>query len=192
MPLDAGLYHVSLTFGGPSYPQGAATTFQLASTVGNDEPTPLELAQAIEQLVIASELHKVWTQPTILRGIRVKAGPAETGPFADFSTDINGQGGEYACNPNVAILVKRPTNKGGRGATGRMFFPGLAKNATVDGGAIAGAKRTELQGFFTAFYEQTAAATSCTPYLVSSVDGGAVVTGYVVDAVTASQRRRLR
>ncbi len=99
---------------------------------------------------------------------------------------------------NVAMLVKKTTNQGGRRGRGRMFFPHLLAESTVDEtGNIGQSTVTAYQDLLNTVRTQLAAigggpvllhATSLT-----SVAGPPTpVNAFVLSSVVATQRRRLR
>lgn len=119
-------------------------------------------------------------------------------------TDTFGSSGTASKVPsNVALLVKKATNRGGRRGRGRMYVPWIVDEAQCDDvGQLAGAYRTSLQAAFTNFLTDLAAAAPTGPnapmYLLHSSGGSTTpgapneVTSLTVDSLVATQRRRLR
>jgi hypothetical protein len=113
-------------------------------------------------------------------------------------------GGESAAMlpPNCALLVRKSTGLGGRRGRGRCYIPWVVQEAAAnDVGVIDGASLTVRQGDADAWLADLAAGssgTSPTPmYLLHDTSGAGAepapteVTGLSVDALIATQRRRL-
>lgn len=102
---------------------------------------------------------------------------------------------------NCALLVRKRTNLAGREGRGRMYVPGFSEGNTTATGGIPSANLTATQTRYNTFFSN----------LSEPPDAGAVnmvilhtwpqlgalpaptpVTSLVVDAVVATQRRRLR
>lgn len=120
---------------------------------------------------------------------------------AEIAVGVAGADQLTAPPPNVATLVRKLTDRRGRRAQGRLFFPGMIDEADV----------SELGVFLPAALTiiQTAVSAWLTEIEGSGETGGMVilqnsegisepldpppsVTGLVVDSRVASQRRRLR
>lgn len=80
-----------------------------------------------------------------LAEVLVKFGPGDTGPAASFSGETV-SAANAPSPPNVAYLVRKNTNIGGRQGRGRMYLPGVNESAVDAAGGIAGTLIADLSG----------------------------------------------
>jgi hypothetical protein len=123
-------------------------------------------------------------------------GPAElrtSGNLVFTSTDpaLAGTGGSPGATSQVAYLIRKITDLGGRRNRGRWFLPGVVEGEVNSGGFLDSGIVVALETAADAF-AATLGAADCTVYLLHS-DGGAPteVTSYQVAPQVATQRRRL-
>lgn len=100
---------------------------------------------------------------------------------------------QSSVTPNVSLLVKKRTALGGRKNRGRFFIPWAVREDQVDeGGIISSLDLTTAQNAMNAVLAQSA--TSNLPFVILHATDPSVpptVTALVVDALVATQRRRL-
>ncbi len=97
--------------------------------------------------------------------------------------------------PNVALLARKNTNRGGRKGRGRMFIPPIyIAESNVDAlGTIDGASRTLVQNKLNVFMAQMEAGPTDVVLLHEDPSTAPdVVTAIVMESTVATQRRRLR
>lgn len=102
--------------------------------------------------------------------------------------------------PNVATLVRKNTSDFGRGANGRFYIPGVPEAEVDKNGTLASAYIANCQSAvdaMTALWQ--AIGTGWTPVVVHhgpapdhDVEPSGIITGYAVQTLAATQRRRLR
>jgi len=106
-----------------------------------------------------------------------------------------GQTGEMS-PPNLAVLCKKLTGAPGRANRGRNYWPGiLADSHVADDGTIKEDPLTDLSGLmgeYVSAFTTAGADFALLSGLTTDVVVGHVVTSYIVESVTATQRRRLR
>lgn len=95
--------------------------------------------------------------------------------------------------PNTALLVRKLTGVRGRENRGRNYFPGVVYESDVDAsGEINSVQLSGFQAFFDAWYSALNTL-ECEPYLLHTEEvAPTLILGFEVDAVVATQRRRLR
>ena len=204
MNLPEGFYHALLGFTGTTLPTGAACTFQGALGAGMD--TPGEVASAI-QSAWDTKLKAQTCSGVTLATIRVKLGPMDDGPFTESAPGLNGTlTTTGTLTPAVSMLVRKNTNRGGKGGSGRMYYPVMNDGEVDNVGAINPAflapKQTAFSDFLgllnTSLIPMAVAHTFGT-YINSKGDEVTVapedptpVTSLTVQARVATQRRRMR
>lgn len=111
----------------------------------------------------------------------------------EATTNQAGPLGAQPASPQVALLVRKLTGVRGRENRGRNYWPGMVYESDVDqAGVINTAQRNGFQGFFDAWYSALNTL-ECEPYLLHTASSDpTLILGFDVDAVVATQRRRLR
>lgn len=174
--------------------RAAAITFGVNTDAGD---SGLYVAEAIQQAV-ATALHGLCDSettigPTLIR--RNEGGTGEPIVYLSSTTASGGRTGESQA-PNVALLVRKLTPRGGRSGRGRLFIPwGLAESEVNDVGVLTSAAVTKVN---------TAMATLLTDLesdrvpmvLLHNTDNPVSttpnsVTSLVCDNRVATQRRRI-
>lgn len=201
--LPAGYSQALLHFSGVGLPRTAAISF------GMDQLGTVPDVGTICGTLIslwATHLDSQLSNSCTFTGVRVKAGPMETGPFADVGASNVGGNANAATSPAVCYLVRKVTGSGGKSGTGRMFVPGLADNEVDEAGKISTTRLTSLGTAWTAFFNALVTANIPMVLLHSYGDytnsaGQPVhvepkdptpVTSLVIDGTVATQRRRQR
>lgn len=193
MLIPVGFGQANLIFTGSGLPTGAQMTLGFAVPTGVDPTT------------VANRIITAWTgsgipgnmPPTLsLTGVLVKFGPSDIGPSALVGASVPGTSAGVQASPNVAVLVHKVTEAGGRSGRGRFYLPGPQEAQIDPNGALATTYRTNLQTGFTNFRNALVTADVLPRLLHGSlsapIDEPLPITGFVVDARSATQRRRLR
>lgn len=120
-----------------------------------------------------------------------------TGPVIyEQALGVTGTRTGEAQPPNVAVLIRRNTARGGRRGRGRLYLPSayLSEVDVQEGGVIASARRTELQTIATNIAVGAVGAGLGVPVLLHN-DGVVPpdeIESMVVQNLVATMRRRLR
>jgi len=177
-----------------------ATNVEAVSTFGVDcdvSAAPLTNATAINNILIASGrpmLPANYSTSWNYLGMELTQ-MSPTGPqtgVVDATTP--GTTSLSTTPPNVAFLMRKNTARGGRKGRGRCFLPPIwisEANVGVEG-ALNNTNLTALNVLWSAVL--TALATASIPAVLLHSDGSTpdVITSWFVDAIVATQRRRLR
>lgn len=192
MPIPAGCCQINFMFSGNSLPTGAQVTLGADITTG--PATPTAVGTAVNASVSSSTIVGNLAIGNDYDGCLVKFGPDATGPSALVSASISGSG-VASCAPNLAYLVHKVTDDGGRAGRGRMYWPGVAE-AGVDG--AGNIDSSYLSAFQTDVSDLLAKLIADDIFpMVLHGDGSPItvpseITAFTVDARAATQRRRLR
>lgn len=127
-----------------------------------------------------------------LTSVNVKLGPDETGAIHEEPTAIIGDQGNDNVNPQVAVLLRKTTNLGGRRGRGRMFIPGPPDVMTSATGLWDGAAITQWQTAADLLLDNLTTAELVPVLLHSGATAPSPLTGLLVVARSGSQRRRNR
>lgn len=189
MTIPANFAQVNLKFTGDSIPTGAQVTFGVAADVITD---PELIAEEVVSLLGSTGALAPLSQTLNLSTVLVKVGPDETGPSAEIPTEIGGGTAGNVTPPNTSILVRKNTSLGGRHGQGRMFLPGVIETVVGDGGVLDTTFRNGLQSDWNDFLAALLLSEITMCLLHSDETAPTVVTSLAVQAVAATQRRRLR
>ena len=102
---------------------------------------------------------------------------------------------EVAITSNTAALVRKLTAVGGRTNRGRMFIPGLAREAVASNGVLDEFHHDELQQRFNSFFNDCHSEPGFGDFVVHHDDeelDPTPITAFQVQTRAATQRRRLR
>jgi len=160
--------------------------------------TPQGADQVIDAFVAGIGQHmdsQVTIGPLTLRG-GDKNNPLLAVSTADHTVP-GGQGSIISLPPNVAVLVNKRTNIGGRRGRGRMFLPFYVSTTDVDqGGTILTNRLDVITAAVTVFHDELANVGMPMVLLhspgVSTIKDPTPVTSLDVDTRVSTQRRRLR
>lgn len=132
-----------------------------------------------------------------LTTIEVKFGPVPGG--SEFELAVNKIGDRSTTSlssPASCVLVRKGSALSGRQNRGRMYLPGMLIDADIlDNGGVGSSRVTALQTVFTTFLADLIATTAVVEMVILHTDPlltPTVVNTLTVDAMIASQRRRLR
>lgn len=192
MIIPDGFGQVNFLFGGIAAPTGAQCT--LGFHVDPASGDAFAAATGFDAMW-ASRILPQQSSEILFLGCLVKFGPVDTGPSAQVSRSTAGSLTGNGSQPNVAYLVRKSSDLGGRSGRGRMYIPGVNEGDVNSSGALTSTRRTALQTAVEAFMAD--AATAGNPlYLLHGNSLGihvpSILTGLSVDATVATQRRRLR
>lgn len=186
--IPASFCQVNFLFGGVGYPTGAEVT------CGFDVPGLTDPADIADLMADAYADHLRARVPTAvtLNSILVKVGPNDTGPFAELGVGSVGTGDAGQVNPNMAILIQKRTALGGRANRGRMFWP-VTEGQTGQAGTLGTIQVDDTNDAF-ALWQSQVIAGEATPVIlhVNPALTPTPITSFACQALTATQRRRLR
>lgn len=139
MIIPANYAQANFQMTGTACPTGAECTLGLDMTVNTGDP--VTIAQFLYEQWVA-DICAIQSQEVTLANVHVKFGPEATGPAADFGGSSTGENTASGCQPQVAMLVQKLTNQGGRAGRGRLFMPGLVEadvnqSGLIDSGVLA-------------------------------------------------------
>lgn len=186
IPVDYG--QANFKFGGAGQPNGAEVTF------GFHNPTALSVtacATAINTAFNSAMVPSLPQQVTWLSTL-VKLGDNATGPAVEVATSVAGTGFSDQVQPNMAILVQKRTNLGGRHGRGRFFWP-CTEGEVVSGGALVTGRVGSMNTSAATFFSDMATA-DLPLYLLhaDTVFAPTQIQVLATQAIAATQRRRLR
>ena len=187
--IPSGFSQVTFLFTGVDVPTGAAVT------LGLNQPNTASVADGLDLLEpLVETLHEAMAVSTVtLDRIRLKFGPNASGNFGERSIAAPGDQGADGAAPNLAVLVRKQTDEGGRQGRGRLYYPGVPEEVVNGAGVLTAGAVAQYQAAWDAFYTALDGA-DWTPVLLHSVAGNSPdeITSFVVESTTATQRRRLR
>jgi hypothetical protein len=114
------------------------------------------------------------------------------GPTVENGTAAAGLQTGSASPPNCALLIKKLSALGGRANRGRMYVPGLPEAVVDEAGSIDSTFRASAQTRFNNFAAALATATADPVILHDGPADPTPITAFTVQALSATQRRRLR
>jgi hypothetical protein len=118
-----------------SYPNGAEWTFGFETTAPG--ATPTARAATILGIIAGTSIEALMSDSTAIESCLVKLGPDDTGPSGIATQTIAGTVASDTTSPNVALLVQKRTDLGGRAGRGRMYVPGLPELHVGTGGIVS-------------------------------------------------------
>ncbi len=190
MEIPAGYAQVNLIFTGAGVPRGAQVTFGVGGTLSAAAlPATADLVANTWLARIAPRIPSTVT----LSSVRVKLGPNDTGVAIERSYAHAGLKNTEVDSPQVTILVRKVTARGGRQGRGRMFHPGVEEGSTLSGGLFLASALASLITSFENF--RTDLANAAVPMVLLHNDPLLLpdtITSLDVQQLVATQRRRLR
>lgn len=117
--------------------------------------------------------------------------------FESGGADVPGTSSGSSIPPNVAVIIRKSTELGGRAGRGRMFFPGVSEGLITPAGVLDGTLVDQIQGDIEDFVVNlgTLPSGELGPVLLhtsGSVIPPTPIVSFTVDTLVGSQRRRLR
>lgn len=188
MRIPENFAHVQHFFEGTGVPTGAAVTYGVENQAFF---TTADLAEELHA-EFATFITARMSSAVSLRTTRVKEGPNDLGPFAEFTDVVPGTDAGTATPPNTCMLLEKRTNLGGRQGQGRMFLPGLDEGDVDAGGLLAAAKVDAMNSGAATWLAALDAQGTPMVLLHSTLLAPTPVTSLVCDVRAATQRRRLR
>lgn len=188
MTIPDGFGQASFGFSGGPVPTGAIATLGFQNVA---DGSASDIAGGMAD-VFGEEIVPLLTDSITFESVLVKLGPDETGPSATVAVSVDGELTGGAATPNVAYLVHKNTNLGGRRGRGRMFIPGVTEE-TVDGAGNLTSGTVSSWNTALATLLVTLATNDLPAYLLH--DGPTPPTAVqtlTIDGRVATQRRRLR
>lgn len=179
----------NLRFTGNAAPRGAEITLGVDLDL---VATPADVAELIAANWVTNCL-VLQSSNITLEEVYVKFGSNATGAAGIFTVGSAGSLGTGTVPPQVALLVRKNTGSGGRRGRGRFYVPGLVETDVDENGVVQGPDVAAWQDAMDAFYAQLVV-DDIPPHLLHSddVEPPYLITSFTVDALTATQRRRLR
>ena len=192
MPIPALFGQVNAIHTGTGVPHGAQWTLGLGTAAyGSDVVTA---AKDFEVALLNSGIYDSVPSNVAVTTVGMKFGPDETGPSTLEPANEPGTGTQTD-TPQICVLVRKNTALGGRAGRGRLYLPGPSAQAIDPGGVLVGSFITNLQAAFDTFFDELEA-TNLPPYLLhgagSPISTPTPITGFSVQSVIATQRRRVR
>lgn len=186
--IPSGFCQATVNFGGNGLAFPGAVVLGFDQGGGAD---PDDVAETIYD-TWASTILTLQTSAITLESVLVKFGPNTTGPSGEHTgAEVGGLSGQGSPS-NCAYLVRKNTALGGRRGRGRMYIPGCLETSVGSDGAILEPDLANIQDQVTAFGAALVLAGLPMVVLHSDATTPTPVTTLVVQAVIATQRRRLR
>jgi len=166
----------------------------LGHSFGVGVPNVVDGANAVhdswEAMDIMAILNSNWQLSEVVLTIMTATGPISGTDTRSPLTGANGGGGAA---PNLAYLVRKTTDQGGRAGRGRMYIPGVEESDVNSAGVLEGGI---LATFATVIGDMlNDFSTNDVPIRLLHNNPAltpGVVTGLAPQSKTATQRRRLR
>lgn len=190
--IPAGFAQANFRYTGGQAPTGAEWTLGLDVSSALGGP-----AGVANDLIVnyGNTIRTVLPAACVLTSVLVKFGPNTTGPSAEVGTTTPGTGGGTPASSAVSILVQKLTALGGRPGRGRLYLPGVQESEVDEAGNLSGAFVDGLQDQFDDFFAELVSS-GMPPVLLHSETSPIAtptdVTGFAVQTVVATQRRRQR
>ena len=193
MIIPAGFAQANIRFTGSNLPSGAEITigFEVVGPGGSAFSAAQTVLQEFQSANIRAQISPEVTIDSCL----FKKGPNSTGEAAVYTGGVPGTAASTAAGPQVAWLVRKVTNFGGRTGRGRLYIPGMSEAVCGTGGVVGNTQRLALQNALETFRTNLNAVGLVATLLhgaASPVPSPMPIVSYQVDTRAATQRRRLR
>jgi hypothetical protein len=188
MNIPSGFGHIVHLFTGDAVPNGASVTYGI-DTDGAGDPNVIA---ALAHGCMGNSFVSLMGPSTALVETLVRIGPSPDGPVGNHIATVLGGNTGSQVTPQVAVLVRKRTNLGGKRHRGRFYLPGLIEGGVNERGEVSSATQTAFQ---TQAAEMLAALiTAGIPMVIlhNGITAPTPVTELIVDSRVATQRRRLR
>jgi hypothetical protein len=191
----------------PVIPDGYGESLWIFDNIGDPDPylvthgfayeSPFDPDDWLSAMVTAwlDELRALTSDTVTLRATKLVYNDGGTMIEAEHAAGVAGQNTNNVLPQNCALLVRKRTGLAGRKHKGRMYWPSILSDDLVNPiGQIDTSTITTLQGHFDDVFTALNGVTNAFPALLHTdpLDTPNAVTGYTVDGVIATQRRRLR
>lgn len=179
---------VTLAFSHPAADRLASTSFEFSGLDLSPSAMIGELQGPLQDLV-----QLTCVNAASLVGISLKQGPEATGPTTEVGLDISGAQGTGEAGVNTAILVRKTLVSASNRLAGRFFWP-FPPQTAVDQttGNWENDTRVQYEDAFDDFYTALLDLEVVPTIFPKNSSDSRIVSGYVVQARPATQRRRLR
>jgi len=190
MIIPEGYAQINYIFSGANFSRGAQVTLGLQNTISDLNAGAVATAAATAW---ENNLLPLQVDSLTLVEVRAKLGPNETGPEATEPVGVAGGESDTPLPPNVATLVKKVTDQGGRKNRGRFFLPGMSELAILNDGNYDPAILATLNAALGDFYADLVAA-DLEPVVLHTdiLDSPTDINALVAQSKVATQKRRLR
>lgn len=191
IPVDYA--QANFRFTGAVLPFGAEITmgFNVELFAGTPDAMAAQLAVDWQ----GAGMDNTHSNESALTSILVKFGPNATGPSGEWSGSIGGDVAPPTAAPNLAILVTKNTNFGGRTGRGRFYIPAQPESQINGAGAVDTGYQATIQSAVDAFLGLTIT-DGMVPVLLhgedSPISAPMPITSFSVSSRAATQRRRMR
>lgn len=192
MIIPSGYAQINAIHTGAAVPTGAQWTLgvDVSSFPGNVQ----DIAQTFEIAVNTSGLYAQIANTCNLTSVLVKEGPNATGPSFLEPANEPGTGGTAGA-VQVAYLVHKTTDIGGRAGRGRLYLPGVVESKVDVGGVLSSGVASSISTAMSIILSELVAE-NLTPVLLhasgSPVSTPTPIVAMPCDQVVATQRRRQR
>lgn len=152
--------------------------------------------EAIEGAVLAAQFLGNVDDSVTISLLRLVVGTSDpSAPIVyERGVDIEGTNAGTSLPPGSAFLIKKSTLRGGRKGRGRAYWPGVPADYVDEGGVIQQNVGTIGDQFTAMIGDITEATVSLDPAVLlhTGSETPDEITGWSVDPMIATQRRRLR
>lgn len=173
---------------------GAGLNYPAANTLGFQNvavDTATDIAVSLGALWATNVMPELSNTIT-LDTVTVKLGPDDVGPTGISTPNQAGGSSGTQAPSNVTYLIKKVTAVGGRQGRGRLYLPGVTEASVGGDGVIDSNKVDDLQDAFDDVLSGMAGADLPAVLLHSDNTVPYQLTGFQVQPLAATQRRRMR
>lgn len=186
-PPNSNWGELTFLFAGSSLPTGAACTLGVVAPEGSPQTYLESIIGGAGDLMNSTS-----SSACTLTQVNLKIGPVATGPTFSRAASVQGGRSGSAVPPNSAVLVRKAVLGMSTRFAGRLFWPVPAEPDVGGDGIIDPARVVAMQEEWTGFFDVLdGLGTLPVVYDRESSDPRSV-SAFEVQAVVATQRRRLR
>jgi len=192
MLIPAGYGQLNFKFTGQAVPTGAEVTVGFTNA---ESQTIGDVLAAVATSLVPADFASIIENDSQLATILVKLGPNDIGPSGEASVGLEGDAGSDGTVPNVAALVTKFTELGGRAGRGRLYWPFVMASWVDDAGTIGSGTVdtiTECWNNFAGAMDTAGLPLTLLHGADSPIDVPTPISGFLCQATAATQRRRLR
>lgn len=191
MPIPTGFAQANMIYTGAGVPTGAQWTLGIDPAGGD----PIDVATLVATAITSAGIMTHFTEEVSITSVMVKFGPDATGPSGTLGVDLAGTVTGESLPPNVCVLVRKNTALGGRAGRGRLYLPSVPEAEVNEAGELVEAYMDGVQTAFDEFFDELGSL--AVPGVLLHGAGSPLsvptpLTSFSVQAVCATQRRRLR